>query len=401
MTVPSSQRLGQAALFVAALAVFGALAEAQRTRQARGPASKAAAILFWSVERREEYIAALDTFFLTRTVRTGSRVHPLDRGRPLAAYERGGRRADALGRFMVEQRVRGILVLHEGRIRLERYASPSSASTRWNSFSIAKSITSTLVGAALKDGAIHSLDDPVTRYIDGLRGSAYDGVTVRQLLTMTSGVRWNEDYRDPTSDVARMYAEAPVPGLDMTVSYVRKLPREAGPGTKWVYKTSETNLVGVLVSEATGQPLADYLSDKIWRAYGMEHGAEWMVDDVGHEQGGCCLAMTLRDLGRFGQFILDGARTDGQPIVPDTWLADATRDQVPPSAGGNYGYQWWPREDGAFEARGIYGQTLHIDRARRLVIVFNSATLQPTDRASGQARQMFIAELKAELDAGR
>ncbi len=199
----------------------------------------------------------------------------------------------------------------------------------------------------------------------------------------------------------RMYAEAPVPGLDMTVSYVRTLPREAGPGTKWVYKTSESNLVGVLVSQATGQPLADYLSDKIWRAYGMEHDAEWMIDDVGHEQGGCCLAMTLRDLGRFGQFVLDGARTDGQPIVPDTWLAEATRDQVPPGAGGNYGYQWWPRDDGTFEGRGIYGQTLHIDRTRRLVIVFNSATLQPTDRASSRARQVFIAALKAELDASR
>ena len=151
---------------------------------------------------------------------------------------------------------------------------------------------------------------------------------MRQLLTMTSGVKWNEDYTDVNSDVARMYAQRPDPGFDMTVSYVRKLPREAPPGTKWVYKTSETNLVGVLVAEATGKPLADYLSEKIWRPYGMERDAEWMIDDVGHEQGGCCLAMTLRDFGRFGQFILDGARVAGQPIVPDTWLPEATRTQV-------------------------------------------------------------------------
>jgi CubicO group peptidase (beta-lactamase class C family) len=300
---------------------------------------------------------------------------------------------------MTAQRVRGVLVLQDGKIRLERFVSPHSPTTRWNSFSIAKSVTSTLVGAAMKDGAIKSLDDAVTRYIKTLRGSAYDDVTVRQLLTMTSGVKWNEDYTDVNSDVARMYAQAPGPGFDMTVSYVRKLPREAPPGTKWLYKTSETNLVGVLVSEATGKPLSDYLSEKIWRPYGMERDAEWMIDDVGHEQGGCCLAMTLRDYGRFGQFILDGARVDGKPIVPDDWLAEATRSQVSTGGTSGYGYQWWIRDDGTFEGRGIYGQTLHIDRARRLVIVINSATEQPTGRPSGQARQEFIAAVKGEVDA--
>jgi CubicO group peptidase (beta-lactamase class C family) len=150
---------------------------------------------------------------------------------------------------------------------------------------------------------------------------------------------------------------------------------------------------------ATRRPLADYLSEKIWRPFGMERDAEWMVDDVGHEQGGCCLAMTLRDLGRFGQFIVDGARIGARPIVPDTWLAEATRAQVETGAGGaGYGYQWWTRGDGTFEGRGIYGQTLHIDPRRRLVIAINSAAGQPTGRAQGQARQDFIAAVKAEID---
>ncbi len=187
----------------------------------------------------------------------------LDGDRPLAAFETGGSRADAFDRFMTDQRVRGVLVVHDGKIRLERYVPPHSRATRWNSFSVAKSITSTLVGAAMKDGAIRSPDHPVTRYITALPGSAYDDVTVRHLLTMTSGVKCNEDYTDVNSDVARMYAHAPDPGFDMTVSYLRKLPREAPPGTTWVYKTSETNLVGVLVAEATGKQLADYLSEKI------------------------------------------------------------------------------------------------------------------------------------------
>jgi CubicO group peptidase (beta-lactamase class C family) len=382
-----------------ALVVAIAAADGRQTAPAREPASKAAAILTWPPAQRERYIAALDSFFLTRTVKAGPRAHVLGRGRPLPAFETGGPRATDFDGFINAERVRGVLVLQDGKVRLERYAPPHSAATRWNSFSIAKSITSTLVGAAIKDGHIQSLDHSVTRYIKALQGSAYDDVTVRQLLTMTSGVKWNEDYTDVNSDVARMYAQAPDPGFDMTVSYVRKLPREAPPGTKWVYKTSETNLVGVLVSEATGQHLADYLSEKIWRAYGMERDAEWMIDDVGHEQGGCCLAVTLRDYGRFGQFILDGARVDGRSIVPENWLADATRTQVPTGAGTGYGYQWWTRDDGTFEGRGIYGQTLHIDRARRLVIVLNSATEQPTGRPSGQARQAFIAAVKAELDA--
>jgi CubicO group peptidase (beta-lactamase class C family) len=387
-------------LVVAAVVAAAAIADARQVASpVRAPASKAAAILTWPTAQRERYIAALDSFFLTRTVKAGASPHLLGPGRSIAAFEPGGSRAQELAGFMDAERVRGVLVLHDGRIRLERYAAPHSAATRWNSFSIAKSITSTLVGAAVKDGYVRSLEDPVTRYIKGLRGSAYDQVTVRQLLTMTSGVRWNEDYTDVNSDVAQMYARSPDPGFDMTVSYVRKLPREAPPGSKWVYKTAETNLVGVLVAEATGKRLADYLSEKIWRPYGMERDGEWMIDDVGHEQGGCCLAMTLRDFGRFGQFILDDARIGGRSIVPASWLAEATRSQVSTGPGTGYGYQWWTGDDGTFEGRGIYGQTLHIDRARRLVIVFNSATEQPTGRAAGQARQAFIAAVRAELEA--
>ena len=381
-----------------AIALTLAIAPAQQA-PARVPASKAAVVLTWDQAQREAGFAGMETIFLTRTVRAASSPRPLDNGPSLAAFAAGGSRAADFDRFVAEQKIAGVLVIHDGAVRLERYALTGGPRTRWHSFSVAKSITSTLVGAAIKDGYIKSLDDPVTRYIRALHGSAYDEVTVRQLLTMTSGVKWNEDYTDVKSDVAQMYAQPPDPGFEMTVSYVRKLPRESPPGSKWVYKTSETNLVGVLVADATGKQLADYLSEKIWRAYGMERDAEWMIDDVGHEQGGCCLAMTLRDHGRFGQFILDGARVNGQPIVADNWLSEATRTQVSTGAGTGYGYQWWTRDDGTFEGRGIYGQTLHIDRARRLVVVINSATEQPTDRSSGRARQEFIAAVQAELDA--
>lgn len=385
---------------VAALACATSLAAAQSTPDHRQPASRAAVVLTWSQAQRERGFAAMESLFTTRTVHAGTRVHPLPQGAPFVAFGPGGARAAALDSFIAIQKVAGVLVIQEGKVRLERYALTETPRTRWHSFSVAKSVTSTLVGAAIKDGFIRSLDDAVTRYITALRGSAYDGVSVRQLLTMTSGVRWNEDYTDLTSDVARMYAEPPDPGVDMTVSYVRKLPRESPPGTQWKYKTSETNLVGVLVMEATHKPLADYLTEKIWRPYGMERDAEWMTDDVGHEQGGCCLAMTLRDYGRFGQFILDGAAVDGTPIVPDWWLADATRKEADTGdPNGGYGYQWWTRTDGTFDGIGIFGQMLHIDRARRLVIVLNSAAPQATNRAATQARREFIAAVSSEIDA--
>ena len=374
------------------------VAVATRPQQKREPASRAAVVLTWDQAQREAGLASMERIFLTRTVRAGGHPRRLPEGKPLA-FAPGGPRAGDFDRFVTEQKVAGVIVLHDGAVRLERYALTAGRDVRWHSFSIAKSITSTLVGAAMRDGSIKSLDDPVTRYVKDLRGSAYDEVTVRQLLTMTSGVRWNEDYTDLTSDVARMYAEPPAPGLDMTVSYVRKLPRESPPGSTWVYKTAETNLVGVLVMAATGKPLAEYLSEKIWRPYGMERDAEWMVDDIGHEQGGCCLAMTLRDLGRFGQFILDGARVGAASVVTDTWLSEATRAHVSTGgAGSGYGYQWWTRAEGAFEGRGIYGQTLHIDPKRRLVIAINSAAAQPTGRVQGQARQYFIAAVRSEID---
>lgn len=224
-------------------------------------------------------------------------------------------------------------------------------------------------------------------------------MTIRQLLTMTSGVKWNEDYADPKSDIARLYLDKPDSGVDANVSYVRKLPREAPPGTKWAYKTVETNLVGVLVMEATHKTLADYLSEKIWKPYGMERDAAWSIDAIGHEQGGCCLSVSLRDFARVGQFILDGAIINGKPIVPDTWLAAATHKQADiGSAGAGYGYQWWTSDDGTFDAYGIYGQNIHIDPRRKLVVVINSAWPVATGRTQSAARREFVRSLLSVLD---
>jgi hypothetical protein len=243
----------------------------------------------WNPAEIEFGFANWDRVFPGREVRRGARVRELPAGPPIVALSSGTAGGDELERFITEQKVAGLIVLSEGRVRLERYALGYSAAGRWTSQSVAKSMTSTLVGAAISDGFIASLDDPVTKYIAGLKDSSYEGVTIRHLITMTSGVRWTEAYTDPQSDIARFYSEPVTPGLDATVSYMRKLPREAPPGTKWVYKTGETHLLGVLVSSATHQPIADYLSAKIWAPYGMEQSAWWTLDrTISNGRGAAC-----------------------------------------------------------------------------------------------------------------
>ena len=198
-------------------------------------------------------------------------------------------------------------------------------------------------------------------------------VSVRQLLTMTSGVQWNEDYADPRSDVAKFNNHKPEEGVDAAVSYLRSLPRAAPPGTRWNYSTGETNLVGVLVSRATKKPMAGYLSEKVWIPAGMEQKATWILSRTGQEIAGCCIQATARDFARLGLFVLDGARVKGAPIVPDGWLAEATTERTGINIPGRgYGYMWWTYADGSYRARGIFGQGIFLNPARKLVIVSNA-----------------------------
>ena len=242
-------------------------------------------------------------------------------------------------------------MLHRGQLRLEHYAHGFGAGGRWVSFSLAKSLTSTLVGAAIQDGFIGSVDDAVTRYIPELQGSAYDGRHAAAAADDVLGRQVERGLRDPASDFALFYIMPVAPGMDATVSYMKTLRRDAAPGTRWNYNTGETNLVGVVVSRATGKTLASYASEKIWAPYGMESDASWMLDRSGHEHGGCCIQASTRDYARFGQFILDGGRVDGRPILPEGWLQAATRKQVDIGRPGfGYGYQWWTRDNGSFSA---------------------------------------------------
>ena len=359
-------------------------------------------LLFWSQPQRDAAFRALDRISLLakwHDIPAGGTPSALPPGPPLKL-------ALDVDAYMAGQRSAALIVLHDGKLRLERYGLDFDAAGRWTSFSVAKSITSTLLGAALKDGHIRSMDDKVSDYIPEMKGSAYDDVSIRQLLTMTSGVKWNEDYADPNSDVARFNNHKPEEGVDALVSYMRKLPREVPPGTRWLYSTGETNLVGILVNRAVKKPLADYLSEKIWKPAGMEQKATWILSKTGQEISGCCIQAAPRDFARFGQFILGGAAVGGKSIVPDGWLEQATTTRVPiGQPGRGYGYQWWTYESGAFTARGIFGQGIFIDPKRKLVIASNGdwggGARDPVASAAREAFYLAVQKAVDEEAAGR
>lgn len=356
------------------------------------PETDPAGVLFWAPADRERAFRRMDAVMPHAPVSRGDApVRALPPGAPLDLDPSA---------YMADQNVAGLLVIQDGRIRLERYGLGLGATERWVSFSMTKSLTSTLVGAALKSGAIGSLEDPVTRYLPALAGGGYDGVTVRQLLTMTSGVRWNEDYFDPNSDVARFLREPPRPGEDPVVAFMGRLPRAAQPGTRWNYSTGETNLVGSLIAAAEGRPLAQLLSERIWSRAGMEADAVWALDQGGREMGGCCVSATLRDWGRIGLMALENGQVGGDRIVPDDWFAQAVVKQAETGeAGEGYGFQWWTQDDGVYGAYGIFGQAIRVDPERRLVIVVLSAWPQAVGRTHTAARRAFFRQIDAAVDA--
>lgn len=343
----------------------------------------------------------IDRLFPVRTVARSASPMPLPPAfTPLTdvRFSNGGKNYD-LDDYLKLNRVAGMLVLHGGRIKLEKYRLGNTERTRWMSMSIAKSITSTLIGAALKDGHIASLDDPVTRYAPALAGSGYDGSTVRDILMMASGVKWSETYTDPASDRRRLLEGqiSQVPGS--LTGVMKALPRIAEPGTVNNYNTGETQVAAEILRNAVGRPLSAYLHDRIWSRFGMEADANWWLDSPdGIEIGGSGFSATLRDYGRFGLFVLNGGIAGGEAILPDGWIAEATTPKV--LSGGkplDYGYLWWTgytepaRRERAFVAEGIHGQFVYVNPVANVVIVVLSALPRPTGGGAIDDYEFFDA----------
>jgi CubicO group peptidase (beta-lactamase class C family) len=336
-----------------------------------------------------------------RAIRHGGTVRPLPpHARSLAdlTFEVGDSRL-GVGDYMARRRTAGLLVLKDGEIALERYGLGHGAEAIWTSFSTAKSITATLCGAALHDGAIGSLDDRCDLYLPRLRGSAYEGVTIRNVLRMSSGVAWDEevDGRSDSGRLARAMVERR-PGV--LLDLVCSLPRAWPQGTVFNYSTAESGLLGALVAAATGRTLADYCTEKIWGPAGMEADGRWLLEsDDGLEWGGLGVSARLRDVGRFGQLVLDdGAAFDGRQVLPSGWrdlagqpdCAATGFGRLMPGSPFGYGYHWWVLPHGptgihigAFVAIGAYGQYIYVHPAARVVVVLQSAWRSHDDNAAG------------------
>lgn len=347
----------------------------------------------------------VDRLLPSRRVARGATVLPLPPApRPLGAlqFESAGRRLDLMD-VLALNRVSALLVLKNGAVAYEQYALGQTASARWTSMSMVKSISSTLVGVAVHDGAIRSLDDDITRYLPALRGSAYEGVDIRQLLWMNSGVAWDETYTDPGSDRRRMLDAqiAQQPGEIMRL--MAALPRAAAPGQRWNYSTGETHVVGALLRAALGRPVAQYLSQRIWANVGMEADARWWLESPrGLEVGGSGLVARLRDFARFGLFMLADGVVRGERVLPEGWAAEASRAQQVGGQSVPYGYMWWlmPPEAGeehagAYRAHGIFGQHLYLNPREQVVIAQFSALSKPKDLVPIDHLDFFGAVVRA------
>jgi CubicO group peptidase (beta-lactamase class C family) len=325
--------------------------------------------------------------FATRKISRGKHVFPLVRASrqitdlPVRA---NGTQYD-LADYISRNRVVGLLILKQGRIVLEHYEADIDSDSRWISMSMAKSISTTLIGAALQDGLIGSVDDPLTRYLPQLAGGGYDGVSIRHLLQMTSGVQWDDTHTDPGSERRQMLELQIAQQPDAILRFVANQQRIAAPGEVWNYSTGETHVVGALVRAAVGRWLSDYLSEKIWSPFGMQSDATWWLESpYGLEVAGSGISATLRDYARFGQFILNDGVVGSKRVLPEGWIHEATS---PREIGGqplNYGYMWWAVpargggfEDRAFSARGIFGQYIYINPGQGLVVTVLSARSKP------------------------
>lgn len=350
-------------------------------------------ILNWTPEQQLRGYRNMDMIHPTRPIPASAEPYPLPaRPADLSAvrYEIAGESFDTDG-FLEHNHVVGLLVIKGGEVVVERYAAGNTPETKWYSFSVAKSVVNMLIGAAVRDGYIRTLDAPVTDYLPILAGSAYEGVTIRDAMQMASGVEWNEDYTDPESDVASTGGSA----LDR-LRYLSNRPRAAAPGEVFNYNTGETNLLGAVLRAAIGNNLSTYLENKIWGPFGMEHDANWLLlAPGGAEHGGCCLSATLRDYGRIGLFAMrEGRLRNGTSVLPDGWMAEST---APSPANERYGRLWWLGGNGVYSAVGIYGQAIQINPAEELIIVTHSAWPRATGREFSRHRAAFFGAVTAAL----
>ncbi|MGB3870038.1 MAG: serine hydrolase [Flavobacteriales bacterium] len=294
-----------------------------------------------------------------------------------AATEKAPRQITAAGKdlqfdaFLEKYKTVAFLVIQRDTIRYERYFKGYDPSRIHTSFSMAKSVMSMLVGCAIADGMITSVDQPVTDFIPELRERGFDKVTVEHLLQMTSGLKFNESYTNPFGDAATFYY-----GRRLYKS-MAKMKLKAAPGEHFEYQSGSSQLLGWVLERALRKAndprtITAYLNDKLWSPLGMEYPASWSIDrkNGGIEKTFCCINAPARDFAKLGSLYLHQGEWQGKQLVPKEWVAQSTRVDTTNGSVQYYQYQWWlPSTEGDFQAQGILGQYVYVDPSRELVIV--------------------------------
>ncbi len=338
----------------------------------------------FSGQEQVERFRNMDAYFPVRVFHREGPVSDLPQGDEIqlpATYAYDGESRDTQT-FLDDTDTTGLLVVKNGRVTYENYRRGNTRDTRWISWSVGKSFISALIGIAIEEGKIASVNDQLVTYAPELKGTSYDGVTIRNALEMSSGVAWNEDYSDPDSDISR-FGRALAFGSSM-VDFAKTLGRATEPGKVNLYNSLDAQMLGLVLLRATGESPSEYLEEKIWSKIGAEHDGYWVLDDTGMELAAGGVNVTLRDYARFGLLYLNGGKWNGEQLVPADWVKASHTPDAPQLMPGKqdisdtvwgYGYLWWlPRKaDGPYAAVGIYNQFIYVDPAQDLVIVKTSA----------------------------
>lgn len=346
--------------------------------------------------------------FPRRMVRAGTNVWKLEKApttKPFSPTYLWNGRTNGVEEFCKRTFTSALLILKDEQIVYETYLAGSSPLTRFVSFSMAKSITSTLVGMAIEEGFIKNVDEPLTNYLPALIGGAYDGVTIKDALQMVSGVpfEWNvEPY-------AKVGEAAVTEQRFRFVEAASMVKRVAPRGAKFLYSNMNTELLGWLLENATKRRISAYLEQRLWQPAGMESDAVWLLDgpdEIGRELAAGLFCATLRDYGRFGLLMMNGGRANGHQLISSQWVQSATKPDRPAIEFGKlfegyalgYGYNWWLYENGDFQAEGVYGQYIFISPKERIVIVKLSHWPEPEMEEPAKEGDAFF---KAAVEAAR
>lgn len=356
---------------------------------------------YWSQPYNFYYFHHMDRIPNQRLdwVRKPSRRFPLkEASGPFAVTYTANGKTHSLDDYLQQGDVLGFIVLKDDQIVYEKYLHDAVPADRFLSMSIGKSLVSVLIGIAIEEGKIHSVDDPVLQYLPYLKDSAYKDTTLKNLLQMASGIEFNEDYLDPKADVHRLVFDI-IRGGEAFKEIAVSLKAERKPGTAFHYQSINTQMLGLVLEKATGAPLHKYAEEKLWKKIGTESDAFFYESE--HQPEICafaCFNATLRDYARFGLMAMNYGTLGGTKVVSEAWMREST---TAPAFNPGYGYQWWLNANGpdrAFRAIGIYGQTIYINPVKHVVIAQFRAAAKPSGagvQALGNPFDAIAAKLAA------